>query len=85
MIGIPRKAAKVIAVQWQKLLVKVNTNGSFSSDVGRSGASRVFRNTTGFTLGCFAFPTASVLAFVAELQAVIFAILTTWDKSWHRL
>ena len=67
--GIPRKAPQVVSVRWQHPpadWVKVNTDGSYSYDTDKSGAGGVFRNTRGFSLGCFAFPTGNVLAYVAE-------------------
>ena len=69
IIGIPNKAPKIICLMatppssW----VKVNIDGSFSSNSGCSGTGGVFRNTRGFTLGCLAFPIDSILTFVVEL------------------
>ena len=54
-------------IEW----IKVNTDGSYLYETGKSGVGGVFCNTQDFSLGCFAFPTGNALAYVAELKAVV--------------
>ena len=86
--GIPRKAPRIIPVTWRPPSVdwvKVNTDGSALGAPGPSGAGGIFRNARGFSKGCFAFSTGEAFAFVAELQAAMFAVTMASERGWSHV
>lgn len=86
--GIPRRAPWIISVYWQSppvSWIKINTDGSALGSPGEARAGGIFRTSCGYARGSFAFRIGCSFAYLAELQAAIYAVNMAWDRGWHQL
>ena len=85
---IPSKSLKIISVTCRPPIlgwVKANTDGSAIGSPRMSGAGGIFCNARGFVKGAFAFNTGMDFAYIAELQAAMFAIRKAKELGWCNL
>jgi ribonuclease HI len=65
--------------------MKVNTDGSLLKNPTRAACGGIFRNSFGFTMGCFAQKIFTDSAFVAEIFGAILAIEIASHNNWLNL
>lgn len=86
--GTPRKALRIIQVDWRPPhlgLIKVNTDTSWQGQLGVSACGGIFKNFQGFVVGCFSQNLGRGFAFEAEIIAAMLAIEIAFEKIWHNL
>ncbi|XP_050222822.1 uncharacterized protein LOC126672915 [Mercurialis annua] len=84
--SVPRKPQRVISVVWRSPptgWIKVNTDGSALGAPGPAGGGGIFRNTRGFCQGCFALHLGCSFAFMAEIEAAIYAVLKASEMGFQ--
>lgn len=83
-VWIKSIASKVRVVDWfppPHGVLKFNVDGSSRGNPGVSGAGGVLRNSTGATLGFFSLPLGITWAYIAEVKAILNALLFCKNNS----
>ncbi|MCH81776.1 ribonuclease H protein, partial [Trifolium medium] len=78
----------IVEVIWSPPLsgwIKVNTNGASLGSTGQGAYVGVFRDSNGFSSGCFAMNLGIANSLFAEIMGIILAIECACDKGWSRL
>lgn len=81
-------APKIIEVSWlppHHSWIKINTNGMALGSPGLAAIGGIFRNSRGFSKGCFCKNIGIQNAFVAELTAFITAVNLAWQNNWFQV
>jgi len=64
---------------------KVNTDGAVVKNPLKAACGGIFRNSHGFTIGCFAQNIVTDSAFTAEITAALIAIEIAFNNNWLNL
>ncbi|XP_055961091.1 uncharacterized protein LOC130015304 [Mercurialis annua] len=83
---VPKKSIRVVSVYWRPPptgWIKVNTDGSALGTPGPAGGGGIFRNARGYCQGCFSINMGVSFAFLAEIEAAIFAVLKAADMGFQ--
>ena len=86
--GKASKAPTILSVIWRPpptSWIKANTDGSTLGSPGILRAPSIFRTTSGFPRGAFAFFLGNSFAYIAEINAAMCAVEIAWQKGWHSL